>query len=249
MTFLKFLKNILMMVIYPRPLLGLIYLPRFIYHWIMYEKINSDRKLRILDAYPCLGDWVSNTPFDSHYFYQASWLSRKLASSNTPKHLDIGSDVKMIAILSAFVPIEFMDFRPLDVNLKGLDCTSGDILELPISNLSVKSLSCLHVIEHIGLGRYGDALDPVGSQKALRQLERVIALGGKLYLSVPIGRERICFNAHRVFNPKSIIEAMPSLILREFSYVDDHGRFHENQKISDLKTLEYGCGMFYFEKL
>ncbi|MCP2789027.1 DUF268 domain-containing protein, partial [Salmonella enterica subsp. enterica serovar Typhimurium] len=87
---------------------------------------------------------------------------------------------------------------------------------LGLPDASLPSLSCLHVVEHVGLGRYGDPLDIAGSERALAELQRVLAPEGRLYLSVPVGRERICYNAHRVFSPRSIVDALSGLALREF---------------------------------
>jgi SAM-dependent methyltransferase len=248
MALKKLIRNLALMALYPRPLIGLAYIPRYIRHWRRFSQLSQGERLRVGDAYPSLGDWVATTPFDPHYFFQAAWLARQLASAPPARHLDIGSDVKLIGTLSAFVQTEFMDFRPLEARLPGLDCTQGDILALPMPDGCVPSLSCLHVVEHIGLGRYGDPIDPQGSRKALAELARVLAPGGRLYLSVPIGRERICFNAHRVFAPESIVAALPSLTLREFSYVDDDGHLRERQPSTALQSIDYGCGMFCFEK-
>lgn len=248
MAIKQLVRNLAMMAIYPRPLIGLAYLPRFIRHWMRFSQLNKDERLRVADAYPNLGDWVASTPFDPHYFYQAAWLARQLASDPPAKHLDIGSDVKLIGTLSAFVPTEFMDFRPLDASLTGLECTRGDIVALPMAGESVKSLSCLHVVEHIGLGRYGDPIDPEGSRKAMAELERVVAQEGRLFLSVPVGRERVCFNAHRVFAVKTIVALFGKLNLISFSLVDDAGRFWPDCSPDRANGLEYGCGMFVLEK-
>jgi SAM-dependent methyltransferase len=244
----QLVRNLVMMAIYPRPLIGLVYLPRFIGHWMKFSRLSKDDRLRVIDAYPNLCDWVSSTPFDPHYFYQAAWLARQLACTPPAKHLDIGSDVKLIGTLSGFVPTEFMDFRPLDAALPGLECTRGDILALPMADDSVKSVSCLHVVEHIGLGRYGDPIDPDGSRKAIAELERVLAHGGRLFLSVPVGRERVCFNAHRVFATKTIVALFGKLDLVSFSLVDDAGRFWPDCSPDRANGLDYGCGMFVLEK-
>lgn len=241
-------RNLVMMLIHPRPLVGLAYLPRFISHWVQFSKLDPKNSPRFVDIYPNLGDWVATTPFDPHYFYQAAWLARNLAANPPSKHFDIGSDVKLIGVLSAFVQTEFMDYRPLDTVLTGLTCTRGNILALSLLADSVASLSCLHVVEHIGLGRYGDPIDPDGSRKALAELERVIDVGGRLYLSVPVGRERVCFNAHRVFAPKSIVAILSKMKLISFSLVGDDGRFRPDCSMDEADGLDYGCGMFVMEK-
>src|SRR5206468_9735067 len=102
------------------------------------------------------------------------------------RHVDVGSHNLFANLLSAVVPVIFLDYRPLNGRLRGLECIGGSILELPFADNSVESLSCLHVAEHIGLGRYGDPLDPEGTKKAARELERVLAKGGNHYFAVPV---------------------------------------------------------------
>jgi len=112
----------------------------------------------------------------------------------------------------------------------------------------VQSISCLHVAEHVGLGRYGDPLDPQGTQKAAYELTRVLAKGGQLYFSLPIGKPRVCFNAHRIHSPGQILEYFKGLKLVGFSGVTDFGRFAENIPPTDLENANYACGMFHFTK-
>jgi len=120
---------------------------------------------------------------------------------------------------------------------------------LEFDDNSLESISCLHALEHIGLGRYGDELNYNGWQEGLKELERTLKPGGILYLGVPIGRERVCFNAHRVFDPSTICDALGKLILESFSYVDDFGNYHERvPDFESLPVLEYGCGLFKFKK-
>lgn len=53
--------------------------------------------------------------------------------------------------------------------------------------------------EHDGLGRYGDPLDPDGDLKAMRTAKSIIRPGGLLFLAVPLGKDAITWNAHRVY--------------------------------------------------
>lgn len=234
--------------IYPRPLIGFWFLPRFFGHWIKYARSAGAQKIRVLDLQPCLGDRSFHTPFDAHYFYQGAWLARRVSPAKVARHVDVGSSVLTMSVLSASVDTVFVDYRPLKSSLPGLISVAGDILRLPFRNDSIDSLSCLHVIEHIGLGRYGDPIDPQGSIKAAFELQRIVRPGGRLFLSLPIGRERVCFNAHRVHAPNSVIGMFDQLRLVEFSYVDDAGQFREHQQPSSANDLQYGCGLFQFEK-
>ena len=201
-----------------------------------------------MDSHPCLMDRTSTTVFDPHYFFQAAWLARKLAAVGPARHVDIGSDVRIINVLSAFIPVHFLDYRPLKVRLSGLSCEADNLLGLSRGDRSIDSLSCLHVIEHVGLGRYGDPIDPEGSRKAAAELVRVLAPKGRLYVSVPVGRERVCFNAHRVFAPDAVPRLFSGLCLDSFSFVDDSGIYHEMASTQDAKGSDYACGMYVFSK-
>lgn len=233
--------------LYPRPIVGIFRLPRFFGHLKRYRRL-AGKAVPVADLQPCLGDWSSHTPFDAHYFYQGAWLARMVAETKPERHVDIGSSVLSISILSAWTDTVFVDYRPLKANLPGLDSVAGNILNLPFASGSIDSLSCLHVIEHIGLGRYGDPIDPEGSVKAALELQRILKPGGKLYLSLPIGRERVCFNAHRVHSPFSVPKMFADLRLIDFSFVDDGEQLKENSPLEAAALLDYGCGLFRFEK-
>ncbi|MGH8697185.1 MAG: DUF268 domain-containing protein, partial [Burkholderiales bacterium] len=181
-------------------------------------------------------------------FYQGAWLARELAAARPSRHVDVGSSVLMVSTVSALVPTVFVDYRPLQVELPGLECVAGDACRLPFSDAAVASLSCLHVIEHIGLGRYGDPIDPEGSAKAAVELTRVLAPGGRLYLSAPVGRARVCFNAHRVFDPQALPRMFPGLRRASFSFVDDAGTFHRDGEPAAAAGNDYGCGMYVLVK-
>jgi SAM-dependent methyltransferase len=242
------LRNWVQAFLVPRPLVGALFLPRYLRHWREYSRATGAKAPRFADSWPCLGDWTTETPFDAHYFYQGAWLARKVAEQRPESHVDIGSSALTVSVLSATVPTLHIDYRPLRAELPGLRCIAGDILDLPLPDASVRSLSCLHVIEHIGLGRYGDPIDPQGSTKAAAQLARVLAPGGRLYLAVPVGRERVCFNAHRVFASESIAAMLGGLRLESFALVDDAGRFSDKADFSAARGLDYGCGLFEFSR-
>jgi SAM-dependent methyltransferase len=232
----------------PRRLLALSGIVRYISDWVAFRRQSGEMLTPWSDTFPQLDDWLRTTPFDPHYFYQGNWLARRLALKAPSQHVDIGSSVLAIGVLSAFMPTIFVDYRPLQVRQSGLMPVGGDITHLPFADASLTSLSCLHVIEHIGLGRYGDPIDARGARRAALELQRVVAPGGTLYVSTPVGRERVCFNAHRVFSVTTILAMLPDLHLVEFSYVDDVGVLHRNVSPYDVPALDYGCGFFEFSK-
>jgi len=162
--------------------------------------------------------------------------------------VDVGSQVIFASLLAGVIPAVFLDYRPLQAKLPGLVCVAGDLLCLPFMDRSLSSLSCLHVIEHIGLGRYGDALDPAGTRKAARELARVLGPGGNLFLAAPVGKPRLAFNAHRIHPAEEIREMVPELELMEFSGVHDGGRYVEHVELSAFQKSEYACGFFWFRR-
>lgn len=230
-----------------RGIASLYRLPRYVIDLVALSRASA-RKVGIIDSYPCLSDATSKTPFDAHYFFQAAWLARKLSPHRAGRHVDVGSDVNAIGAISAFVDTMFIDYRPLEVSLSGLENRQGDLLHLEFQEGTIDSLSCLHVIEHVGLGRYGDPIDPDGPAKAAAELSRVLAPGGSLFLSVPVGRERVCFNAHRVFAPGSVLKMFSGLKVQDSALVDDRGEYHEHAGPGMMAGCEYGCGMFHFVK-
>jgi hypothetical protein len=226
---------------------GLRSYPRFFRDRRVYRRMSGERLLRHEDN-PQLLDWSETSPYDPHYTYQDAWAAREIFRRQPPRHVDIGSRISFVAGLAAFVPVTFIDLRPLEVAIPGLESRRGSILALPYDDESVESVSTLHVAEHIGLGRYGDPLDPDGIAKAAAELQRVLAPGGFLYFSVPVGRPHTAFNAHRVLDPEAVVRLFPSLRLDAFAGVDDDGVFHDDLKPAALAGCEWACGFYRFTK-
>lgn len=223
------------------------------YFWFFRDIIRyklQNRKVKIIgmNLFPILDEKISFTPFDAHYFYQQLWVFENVLKNKPVNHIDIGSTYQMSGYLSKITKTTFVDLRPIDTKLRNLEIKRGNILNLPFENNSIKSLSCLHVAEHIGLGRYGDDIDLNGTKKACKELDRILAFNGKLYFSLPVGKNRICFNSHRIHSPETILSYFCNLELVSFSVVDDEGNFKEEINCKDFQDLNYGCGMFVFTK-
>lgn len=220
----------------------------FLKDWYNYAHLEGAEPIHFVDTQPCLHDKTKYTGLDRQYFFQDIWAFRRVYESRVDSHVDVASRIEFAGMLAAITRVTFIDLRPALVELKGFESKKGTIVDLPYENDSLASLSCLHVAEHIGLGRYGDPLDPHGTQKAATELRRVLAPGGKLYFSLPVGRPRVCFNAHRIHSPRQILQYFAGLDLLEFSAVDDEGRFQENVDPRRFENSRYSCGMFWFKK-
>jgi SAM-dependent methyltransferase len=156
-----------------------------------------------------------------------------------------------VAIASAFVPIRFYDFRPATLPLSGVEAGTADLRRLPFGDGELPSVSCMHVIEHVGLGRYGDPLDPTGDLKAAAELSRVLAPGGQLLFVVPVGRARVMFNAHRIYSYELVRDMFRGLQLHEFSLIPDTASEPEliaNAPPAMVAQQAYACGCFWFRK-
>jgi hypothetical protein len=202
----------------------------------------------VIEPYPMLEDDTSTTDFDRHYVYQGPWVFEKLMWAKPEHHIDVGSYIYYLGFFAHLVPTTFVDIRPTEAQFKHFTEIPGSILELPFADDSVPSLSCLHVIEHIGLGRYGDPLDPRGTEKAAAELSRVLQRGGNLYVSVPVGREVTSFNAHRIHHPATVLGYFPSLELVRLDGILDDGRLIEDVSPSVLADSVHACGLYWFTK-
>jgi Caenorhabditis protein of unknown function, DUF268 len=215
---------------------------------------SSDRRfaIRWRDRYPCLNDRTGTTGFDRHYVYHSAWAARILSQTKPNLHVDISSTLHFCSIVSAFIPVKFYDYRPADLQLSSLTSEAVDLLALPFADMSIQSLSCMHVVEHIGMGRYGDLLDPEGDLRAIAELKRVLAVGGSLLFVVPIGKPKIMFNAHRIYSYDQIISSFSELKLQEFALIPEdpkNGGLIRNASKTMADAETYGCGCLWFRRI
>lgn len=220
---------------------------------IEFNKLKkSETRFTLLwqDRYPCLSDKTVNTGFDRHYIYHTAWAARKLKLINPKYHIDISSSLYFCSISSSFIKMEHYDYRPANIILNNLKIGKEDLCKLSFLDNSIESLSCMHVIEHIGLGRYGDPLDPYGDLNAANELSRVVKYEGYLLIVVPVGRARICFNAHRIYSYEMIMEMFPDFNLLEFGLISDNSSegIINNPVIELINTQNYGCGCLLLQK-
>lgn len=200
-------------------------------------------KASLEKLYPCLNDKTELTKIDPVYFYQDNWAFEKVVKVMPEKHYDIGSHHKYVALLSQIIPVTMIDIRPLTLPVNNLTFIKGSLLDLPFTNDSISSLSSLCVVEHIGLGRYGDPIDPLGSEKAFKEIARVIKPKGNLYISVPIEKVgKVYFNAHRSFNEEYILKILGDFSLVESKYI------YGSEFTTYLKDEKFGIGCYHFEK-
>lgn len=225
---------------------------QFLGEYRKFQKMDAAAELPSLEAdlYPIMDQKTATMRYDPHYTYHCAWACRVLAATKPENHIDISSSIAFVTMASAWMPIEHYDLRTPEITLPGLTVGTADLTNLKFKTDSVRSLSCLHVLEHVGLGRYGDALDPNGDCKAAGELARVLAPAGQLLMVVPVGRPRVNFNAHRVYSYEHVLKLFSGLSLDSVSLICDNHKtgIIDNPPIELISKQEWGCGCFVFKK-
>lgn len=236
----------------PTAIRALTKVPRFLRELRRYRsETNGAFPAQLKDLYPILTDYSEGAGSASgHYFHQDLWVARRIFQCSPRRHVDVGSRIDgFVAHLLTFMPVTVIDVRPLPSTIPGLTFLQADSMESSsLFDTGVDSLSSLHAIEHFGLGRYGDPIDPNGWQKGIANLKRMLAPGGTLYFSVPIGRERVHFNAHRIFDPRTILSEFLPFKLEGFVAVNDSGDLDELAPPEAYVSADYACGIFVFRR-
>lgn len=219
---------------------------------------GEENKFGPIKTYPCLLDRdEEGGSAKGHYFHQDLLVAQKIFKANPAKHVDIGSLISgLVAHLASFREVVVLDIRQVTPKIKNVKFEQADCMSLDRSwENSCESVSSLHAIEHFGLGRYGDPVDSQGHIKGLDNIYKMLIRGGVFYFSVPIGQQRIEFNAHRVFSIRYLLDYFADKYsLESFSYVDDKGDLHPEIKLSEENIenncgCHYGCGIFELRKL
>ena len=230
------------------------YYPKYLAQKIKFKKLGGE----ITHNYMILDDYVASAGIESgHYFHQDLLVASFIKKNNPKKHIDIGSRIDgFVAHVASFREINVIDIRNLEssehenINFIQKDMMNKNSLEENITD----SISCLHSIEHFGLGRYNDNIDINEHINGFNNLIKMLKSGGKFYISFPIGkRNEVHFNAHRVFHHKDIFnwsEGLNDIILERFDFVDDKGKLHLNKDLdAGFNGINYGCGIYTFQKL
>lgn len=222
------------------------------------ELLNSSQDFAISKEKPMLFERNTESGTASgHYFIQDWYVAKQILKNNPLKHVDIASRVDgFVSHVAVFRELEVFDIRSLESAIPQIKFVQADMMQLSDNLIEyTDSLSCLHAIEHFGLGRYGDPLDPNGHIKAIDNIHKILKQDGRFYFSVPIGKQRIEFNAHRIFSPAYLLNVLADKFkLVKFSYIDDNGHFFEDYKLTDNDLRNdlncmHGCGIFEFIRI
>lgn len=234
-------------------------LPVYCRDWVAFRKGYSG----LMKCMPCLHDrFQEGGATKSEYFWQDLLVAQAIHAAKPAKHVDIGSRVDgFVTHVASFRELEVFDVRPITTPVPGVVFRQADLMNpntlSTVAELGggyCDSLSCLHAIEHFGLGRYGDPIDPNGYQRGISNMAQLLLLGGTFYLSTPIGQERVEFNANWIFDPSSIVHcaAAAGMTLQKLIVITaDNGAMDSPIDEASLKALalpHYQLGLFIFTK-
>lgn len=221
-----------------------------------YNQLNQRRNFEIRDEYlwPIISDKYAKAGTINNYFWQDLWAAKLIYKSGKRRHFDIGSRIDgfIAHLLAMDIDVTLFDIREFPGEVEGLHTIIDNATMLKqVSDGSIESMSALCSLEHFGLGRYGDPIDPEACFKCFDAIQKKIKPDGNLYLSVPVGKERVEFNAHRVFYANTILECFQDMQLIEYSCVSE-GKLEWNVAIhkydTDSHNGEFRYGLFYFKK-
>jgi hypothetical protein len=248
------LRTVREMGLNPRRLGLVAQLPRFLRDLNRWKRQGGS----VSSVYPILSDWSTQAGDASGaYFHQDMLIARRIYEAQPRRHVDVGSRFDgFVAHVAVFREIHVVDIRPMQSPIRNVCFIQADLMQsADVLAASTDSLSCLHALEHFGLGRYGDPIDPSGHLKGFRSLIAILKPNATFYLSFPIGRPVVEFNAHRVFGCRDVLTWPGSelLQLERFDFVDDGGALHEDVAVDDIagqcKDLIHGCGIYTFTRL
>lgn len=225
----------------------------FMHDYFKFRKKYSGK----LELLPCLHDrYDSGGNVHSEYFWVDLYVAQKIYNASPMCHADVGSRVDgFVAHIASFRKIEVFDVRDIECKIPNVTFTQRNLIcKESCHDNHCDSLSCLHALEHFGLGRYGDQLDPDGYITGFKNMSAMLQKGGLFYLAVPIGEERIEFNGQHVFSPFTILKfaSSNSLEVIEFASVSDGAgvSLHSltTESFAYFANLRYKLGIFTFKK-
>ena len=166
----------------------------------------------------------------NHYPETDDWLREALEKYPVDKKelVLIGSEEPYYEgiVIAAGATVTLVEYQSVTSNHPKLKTTTAASFEA--DNKLFDGAVSISSIEHSGLGRYGDLLDPDGDLKTMRTLFNKLKKDSLYYLAVPIGIDQILWNAHRVYGRHRF-----PLLVAGFEVVDSFGFLDSDFEIDE----------------
>lgn len=192
-------------------------------------------------------------PFEFFDYYAVfyAWVSRWFERRKRRlKILDVGGVKIANAILSAKHDITSVVLKdPLDkiTDIKYVICDVGDG-KLPIYDDFFDVLICPATIHLIGLGRYGDKINPYAIPNFISEINRVMKReNSHIFLATTLGENALIFNIYYIFDFHTYLRLFKGWNLIEY-FVDEWSGSSGMVSQQDIKSmgLKYGSNKFSF---
>ena len=158
------------------------------------------------------------TEFFDHYDGFAFWVVKKLSNSPTFIHriLDLGSPKMMCGMLSVNNSVTSMVLEDCSDALSNVQYVQHDVsYPFPFDAASFDVFTSTVALPLVGLGRYGDRLDANCLPHVVRELDRVMASNGDLYISMCLGPNLLAFNNGWFLDLETISRLFSGWVLTE----------------------------------
>ena len=205
MRFLRFINRLL--VTYGISIRRMLFIPSSLFLTLKSLIVYLSKGGSLHSIWPIFNEDSGQSSSFSDYTIMDYIVADDILSRNPSHHFDIGSRIDGVILqLAHSIDVVVLDVRPNPSltrfgvqTVLGNACSASSLRSANIQ--SFRSVSSLHAIEHFGLGRYGDQIDPLALNRFAESISSSLITGTIFYLGFPIGPNKIVFNAHRLMKP------------------------------------------------
>lgn len=137
--------------------------------------------------------------------------------------LDFGADIGFLSLAAAQRGHEVvaLDRLPstLDYEHPRVAHLEADVLTHDFGDARFDQIINCSSVEHVGLGgRYGSSDDPDGDLRAMTTMRGLLAPGGRMILTVPVGVDAVCAPQHRIYGSERLPRLLDGYEVAEEQY-------------------------------
>lgn len=217
----------------------------------------------VLHAIPAriIGDASADpTEFFDHYDAFAYWAARKInARGSSQRILDIGSVKMMNAILSAHHDVTSLVLADCHDEISTVRYVRHDASDpMPFPDAAFDVFTSMASLQLVGLGRYGDRLNPNCLPDLVKELGRVMRRDSVLLVSMCLGKNLLNFNNSWFFDIETIKRIfagweLVDVLIDNFSspkatFLDAPERFESDASVDRTPVGDYRVVFLQFQR-